>query len=411
MRKRHFSLCLIVFILIPSVLLRAQAETPAGRIAYIGMDYNVYVEDFAQDNTIALTDDADPENFYIYEMPTWATDGRLAYFSRAREGRNLQLGAYVARDGDATGTLVFEATNRVLNYAYWSPADCSEGEHCRDLALLLSGTEDLTVELVRDSDDGVSYTTIGSGGPFYYSWSPEGTQMLWQRDTEQLNVYDVASDEISETLDVVPGIFQAPAWSPVDDRLLFGVLNGENTDLTVFEDSETSVLAPELDGIVAFAWSPDARYIAYTEGYRSLAVLEVATGEVVTQTLEEGVFAFFWSPNSEALAYTTLASQQNSSSAKLRQEPNGIAWSVIDVRDGEERHFGAFFPTNDMLYLLTYFDQFAQSHRVWSPDSRYLVYGEFSADGAPLVRMLDTTETNAEAETIAEGMIGIWSFE
>jgi TolB protein len=407
MRKWYL---LVFILLLPTMVLRAQDATPSGRIAYIGTDYNVYVEDFEQETTIAVTDDADVEDLYFYEMPTWATDGRLAYFSRHRDDTDLNMVAYVVRDTDGESAVIFEATNRVLNYAYWSPANCDEGENCRDLALLLGGSDTLTVELVRDSDE-ASSQTIGRGAPFYYSWSPDGTQMFWQRNLERLDVYDVADDEVTSMLDDTPGVFQAPAWSPVDERLLYGALNDETTDLTVFENGETTVLVPELDGVVTFAWSPDGRYIAYTEGYRSLIVIDATTGDVVTETLEDGVFAFFWSPNSESLAYITLASTQNSIGAKAAQQPSGISWSVMTVPDGEQRHFGAFLPTNDMLYLLTYFDQFGQSHQVWSPDSRYLVYSEFTATGDALVRILDTEATNAAPETIGQGVIGIWSFE
>jgi TolB protein len=179
----------------------------------------------------------------------------------------------------------------------------------------------------------------------------------------------------------------------------------------VLEDGESETLASDLQGVVAFAWSPDGRYIAYTEGYRSLIVLDALTGDVVTQAIEEGVFAFFWSPNSESLAFITLSNQENTFSAKRLQQANGLAWSVIDVASGQERHFGAFYPTDEMLYVLSYFDQFAQSHRVWSPDSRYLVYSEINAEGDALVRVLDTTQDGAEPQTLAEGTIGIWSFE
>jgi TolB protein len=407
MRKLYLLLAMLI---LPTMILRAQDATPPGRIAYIGTDYNVYVEDFEHDTTIALTDDADAENLYFYEMPTWATDGRLAYFSRERVGTDLNMGVYVTRDSDEAGTLVYEATNHVLNYAYWSPEDCFDGEHCRDLAMLVGVGDTLTVEMVRDNDDGASNQTIGEGAPFYYSWSPDGTQMLWQRNQETLEVYNVENDDVTSTLDDVPGLFQAPMWSPVDDRLLYGALNGETTDLTVLEDGESRVLASELNGIVAFAWSPDGRYIAYTEGYRSLIVLDASNGDVLTETLEDGVYAFFWSPNSESLAYITLASTQNSIGAKA-QQPSGISWSVMTVPDGEQRHFGAFLPTNDMLYVFTYFDQFAQSHRVWSPDSRYLVYSEFTSTGDSQIQVLDTNDTNAAPETIGEGIIGIWSFE
>jgi len=407
MRNMYLVMCFLVMILLPSALLQADEETQSGRIAYIGTDHNAYVQDFSTNQVFTLTNNADDTR--IYEMPTWATDGRLAYFSRERVDGSLITRAFVTRSAETGGDVVFEATNRLLNYAYWSPEDCDDGTHCRDLALLISDGTGLAVDLVRDRDEGASSGTIGQGNPFYWSWSPDGSQMFWQRNSQQLDIYDV-SREILSALGETAGVFQSPAWSPVDDRLLFGASTGDLTDLTVYDDGETQTLAPDLEGLVAFGWSPDGRYVAYTAGQHALIVLDGATGELVTRTLEEGVFAFFWSPNSASLAYVTLASRQNSSSAKL-QSNHGLTWSVIDVPSGQSRHFDAFFPTHDMLYVLSYFDQFAHSHQLWSPDSRYLVYSEATVEGESLIQMVDTSESGTEPETVASGLLGFWSFE
>jgi TolB protein len=133
-----------------------------------------------------------------------------------------------------------------------------------------------------------------------------------------------------------------------------------------------------------------------------------------------GVLAFFWSPNSERIAYITLANTPgsfnafDSKSAWLKTLAQGqiprLVWSVFDVRTEETRRYGAFVPTREMIYLLSFYDQFAQSHRLWSPNSTHLVYGEVSPDGQSFVSILDTTRAVSVPLNIADGVIGIWSF-
>ena len=57
-----------------------------------------------------------------------------------------------------------------------------------------------------------------------------------------------------------------------------------------------------------------------------------------------------------------------------------VTWHVIDLISGRAIDLNTFQPTESFIYLIQYFDQFAQSAAVWSPDSRSLVY-----TGQPLI--------------------------
>jgi TolB protein len=96
--------------------------------------------------------------------------------------------------------------------------------------------------------------------------------------------------------------------------------------------------------------------------------------------------------------------------AAYLQETIRLAWSVIDIPTGSTRRYGSWLPTREMVYLLSFFDQFSQSHRIWSPDSRYLVFSETNADNRSSISLLDTTQADSVPLSIADGLIAIWSY-
>jgi len=429
MKKIGLFLVLFISIFLYSGVIQAgdasqEASEGRGYIAYVGEDYNIYRLNPVDNSQIQLTDDAG--NTRRYQWPTWSTDGRLAYFSLYLNEGNVYMGAYVADQGSDVGSLVYTGENELFNYAYWSPQNCVSSENCRDLAMLISSeAEGMFVELLHDTGEEATSETVGLGGPpFYYSWSPDGSRMLWQRGNTTFDVYDAASDAVIDTLPQLPGAILAPAWSPVDDRLLFGARSEDDggTDLVIVSHGdEVQKLASDLEGLVSFSWSPDGNYVAYrvgsSEGFGPIFIVDAVTGETIARSPVNGVFAFFWSPDSQRIAYITLATTSGSFSARAthlaaparQQEPNGLAWSVLDVKSESVNRYGAFIPTEQMIYILSYFDQFAQSHRIWSPDSRHLLYSEMTAEG-PVINLLDATQVDSVPFSVAQGFVGVWSF-
>lgn len=414
---------------IPAKLQAQETPLPVipGRIAYIGTDYNVYLLASQENTPFSLTTNAgiNDDILRFYQWPTWSTDGRLAYFATVwNRASEVDTEVYVSSDGSTEGETVYIGEDELFNYAYWSPQNCSESDACRDLAVLLSRAETngLLVELIRTGTDVVNSQLVGTGSPFYYSWSPDGARMLLQRNGSQIDIYDTAQSGISDALSQTPGRFSAPAWSPVDDRLLFGVrgADGTSTDLVIVAAEETQTLVEGLRGVAYFGWSPDGNNVAYMDVQTrsrqgTLIVIDAVTGERVAQSSTNNVFAFFWSPDSEHIAYITPATLPGSFSAKARFEPafqaqDNLAWSVMDVQGGEIRGYGAFVPTDEMMYLLTYFDQFAQSHRLWSPDSRHIVYSELTSANEAVISLIDAMQAVSVPLIIAEGIIGVWSF-
>lgn len=391
----------------------AQADS-SGRIAIAGSDGNVHLYDLADGSFTQITTDGTPRTT-IYAWPTWATDGQLAYFAvNAGAPPRYTLGIFVKPvDGDAVR--VFNDQGDVFTYAYWAPADCPAGS-CRDLAVLYTASEGgLAVRRVRSLDGGADFVVddIARGGPFYWDWSPDGQAMFWTRFNSELSIYDVASDSVLRTFQEIPGFQRAVDWSPVDDRLLTAVVSGmRESSLVILDGDERITLAEELRGIVSFEWSPDGSQVAYTDGDGgSLFVIAPRAG-ADSVLVSDHVVGFFWSPDGGKIAYITLSREGSDLNVRLiAQSAPVIRWHVYDVASGASQRMTAFLPNREMLYYLQFYDQFARSHRLWSPDSRYIVYGEFLPDGASVVSLLDTANPGAAPEQLMAGAIGIFAWD
>ena len=424
-----FIVLLTSLVVVGSVAAQESTDLPAisGTIAYIGADYNVYLFDGAAAIT-QITTDAGPngDHLQLYQWPTWANDGRLAYFrtSVGTGGAVTGTDVLVSKDGNP-GTELYSGAGQIFNYASWSPQNCAGAASCRDLAVLLSDSKGLFVEMVRDGVEPPRAQVAGAGAPFYTSWSPDGQRMLWQRDNNRIDIYDAEANEVVNSLAVVPGQFLTPGWSPVDDRLLFGALNsdGASTDLVISANGQTSTLVPKLRGPITFSWSPDGNAVAYDDRQGPLMVVDAVSGETLARSPSTGVLAYFWSPDSHLIAYVTLTAgvappgsfsaygKTDGVMASLIQGQAGLVWTVLDVSTGATRSYVPFIPTSEMIYLLTYFDQFAQSHRLWSPDSHHLIYSEVQPGDRQVVTLLDVTHQDTVPLSVAEGMIGVWSFQ
>jgi len=273
------------------------------------------------------------------------------------------------------------------------------------------------LRLIRDNNGAFTNKEVGRSAPFYYSFSPDASQMLWYQSGRQLGIYDVQSNQIVKTLDDIPGQFQAPMWSPVDDRLLIGTVgdDAETTNLVVAQGAKRQVLLKNLEAPVSFAWSPDATKVASVAAFDKLVVTDSA-GKTVAEGTQSNVVAHFWSPQSDRVAYLVVVRSEPDMQARVRnnghraaeQATGGLVWYVLDVNTGKSTSLSTFLPTRDMVYLLNFFDQFARSHSLWSPDGHYLTYGATDPLGQSVVMLIETR--TGSTSRVGPGSIGIWSW-
>ncbi len=391
-------------------------------LAVIDVTGNLALYDAQGKNPKRVTTDAAAAR-KLYQWPTWSTDGRLAFFGASAEPKDpYSLRAFLISNPAASTVIqtLYTSAADVFTYPYWSTGDCAPG--CRDLALLYTPGDGspLTVRMLRDDNGTFTDRVIGKDAPFYYSFSPDGSQMIWFRSGDQLDIYDVAADKTSALSDT-PGTFNSPMWSPVSPTEILLATQGTiaaTSDLVIADGAARRVILTGQDAPIAFAWSPDAKYIASVAGFAQVVISDAVTGKEVSRSSQSNIVAHFWSPTSDKIAYIVVNRDTPAPQARLisngktpvEQATGGLTAFVMDVQTGNSQPLATFNPSRDYVYLLNFADQFARSHSLWSPDGRWFTVAEQDENKPPAVYIVDTNQT-AAPQKVADGSIGIWSWK
>jgi TolB protein len=367
---------------------------PSSRILIQGEDGNLYIASLEEEGRFALTDDASRRR--LYGQATWSPDGsRVAWSELGSEGSRLVTSRF---DGSERHVL---DVPYLPFYIAWNP----KGDQLAYLSnwQAIDGPS-MALRLVDLLDSGNSAVTLASGQPFYFSWAPDGERLLAHIDNERVELYNLEGE--AESLVISGGLFSAPQWSPLGEQLVYAV-GGATTQQLLLTDLEGEQLQ-ELTGYrgrAAFSFSPDGERVAYivTEDDLPAGTLGplyvVETGSLRTREISDRpVLAFFWSPDGSKLAYLAL------------EQVNGRVGMRWRVWDGEStREHASFFPSRVFLRdYLPYFDQYAQSHRIWSPDSTALVFAGTLANGDSGV-WVQVDEEGVAPVSLGEGVSATWT--
>lgn len=349
----------------------------------------------------------------FFQFPAWSpTSNDIAVIGG---GRGDTGNVYVVNDtADSELLSIYNATNPI--YLYWSPDGQRVGfiaRHPRGLALH-----------VAPANGEQSSDILSTGQPLYWQWLADAEQILTHAGRDALAYVDGAGNAEDLALGQA-GLFQAPARS-ADGRYLAYSDEDAEENLAIFvrdiANQETTFTQPHT-GILAMSWSPTAAQLAYTNPVENrlvffgpLHLFDAATG--VSQVLvTERVLAFFWSPDGRSIAYITLVGEENQQAkaggaAKLatqRASDVYLTLKVLDVASGGIRPLHTFQP--GLLFLsqfMPFFDQYALSHRIWSPDSAYVVLPTV-VDGADEIVVIPVD--GRAPLTIAQGLSAFWSQE
>ena len=162
----------------------------------------------------------------------------------------------------------------------------------------------------------------------------------------------------------------------------------------------------------AFLWSPTDETLAFADSanpavpyFDKVTTVDLASGGVRT-LVDEPVLAFFWSPSGLKIAYVAVDPMRGD-----------LTWKVIDRDGGQARELVTFVPSREYLTTLTFFDQYAPSNSIWSPDGTHLLFAGLVEDSEGAAYLASNDESliyvaNADGSSvkvIAAGSIAFWS--
>ena len=399
-------------------------EFSVDRIAVVGPDAQIrsYRPDGSGERLISQG-----EGFFTW--PTWSPDGRSIVFSGVvRDPAGEPIAKLFSYDG-ATGvsSTVHQGSpgfpgllaDGVVHYPLWSP-DSSKlafvavtREH--GLSLYLDDVHaDQDPEFVLDR------------GPLWMSWSADSSTLAVHRARDHFLV-SVADGLLLERIGLDSDSYRVPAWRPGEPELtLLRQTGGSAYGLYLAPVTPAGIVVrPPISDAglgAAFLWSSSGAHLAVADNvtpiryrgkimyvYRQLRVLDAASfGQAAS--VSDNVLAYFWSPDGSKIAYAVLADVHGA-----------MRWTILDVSTGVTSELVGFIPSADQLTMFQFFDQYAYSHRVWSPDSRYLVFaGRLSEEADTVginaqprgrssqIYIIDTGPARS-VKTVADGVLGFWS--
>ncbi len=421
--------CLPQGVQVPQSPLLSVIERKSGLISYIGLDGNMYVVDQGGSNPTQLTKDSNitdnsAQTLVGYQNPTWSPDGsKLAFTRLQKTDQKLSSEILVANVDDDSVNSIYTSHADYPFYLYWSPDNAN-------ISFIASTPGSQTIAFKIIPSNGGDERILDVGTPFYWSWAPDGKNMIVHKGNEdgttQLSFLRVDSDVTEFAVDEAPASFIAPAWSP-DGRYILLTKRTEKEQQIILADSTGKELKTisTFDMNAAFAWSFDSSQFAYiigTEKMQSgtlgtLHVYDVESGEDVT--VGENVVGFFWSPNNKKLAYflpylvnPNSDGSNNNSSNSSPSDATVLVFqlNMFDIGSGESKELFTFQPTDQFASMITFFDQYHQSATIWSPDNNNLVLSFIGQDGTPGIAVV-APSGQMEPRIIAQGLFGIWSWQ
>jgi Tol biopolymer transport system component len=382
-----------------TILWRMLPSRAAWPIVVLQNDGNLVLANL-EGHTQPLTSAADrPGTVYLYPAP--APDGNSVASVEVAHGDTTATTSLVVHSLGGQRKVLFSEPGSIPFYLSWSPDS-------RRIAFLVGSAGGFTLHGV-DVSDQPSARRITPGEPSYFAWSPDSQRLLLHTGgaapNGKLQIYDWGAEQ-PQPLGLEPTLFQTPVWLQNGQQAVAGIRQNGTTSLSTIDASGAVVgQIAEVSPATVFVMSPDTRhlaYIAFAGPNAGQLHLVRADGTNDHQVGDEPVVTGFWSPTSELLAFISISGAGGTQPAALDQQQTArLRWNTLDLRDGSVRSFEPFEPSAEFLYLLPYFDQYAQSIRLWNRTGTQLLYA--TTDG---VQMLDVY--SGQTTRVGQGVLGLW---
>ena len=350
---------------------RTIATGPINRIAYSDGKGSLFTVNPDGTERTTIGDGGSLNGEFRYTFPVWSRDGgSLSFSSYLIFEETVSQSSLHRADADGKGmivTLAVDPTSQsgigpgVPHFTTWSP----NGDR---IALTTSGEFGIG-SMILGSYAGEVPKSIAIGAPLYINWAPDGSAILIHQDAG-LHIMTVDGNTSGSPRSIGTGSisFNSPTWSP-DSQQFAHVesINGKNSVvITNMDEIATTVIVAEGDNRVGLGWSPDGKKIAIARSSRTsfhtLSIYNVNSGQ--ERILHEGnIRSFWWSPDGNKLAII-----EDSPAIDFAHK-----WSIVDVESGDLTPLVTQVTSDEFLFVQVFFDQYADSHNLWSPDSSKIV--------------------------------------
>lgn len=336
-------------------------------------------------------------------QPVWSPDGRRIGWS---QGDASGFGITTA---NIDGTELRRARTPFGGYyGYWDPTSATLG---------FLGNAPPGTGLVLDNGTGADLeSTVDSDTFYYFSWNPTGTEWIVHSGS---GFRIVALDGTEMPIPLDAAMFRAPVWARDGTIILAIATPGGSTIVRYDPETEITQSLLEAGEIVNFVLDPTGRRLAIEsldlgaapeqDGIETVSIRQGApSAEVIVFDLETGEQTvaydqfsggFWWSPDGTKLAI--LTAETNAGFVRNRWR----VWSDSKVIETEP------FVTTSMFaaWYVPFFDQFAQSVTIWSPDSSRFVYVGTNLAGEDGVFVQSALEAEIPTLIAPNGAVAFWS--
>lgn len=359
-----------------------------------------------------------------FQFPAWSPDGSaIAAIGSDRNG----AGVFVCADAPWLPNRLrrlYASPNLPPIYLCWSPDSqmvSFVAAHAQGLALYLTPHAEMALRLVT------------TGQPCFWNWAPDSDQLLVHNrcfSAEARLIWINRAGDTRPLTIAAPGLFQAPAIAPSGRRLAFAEMAPSNKTSQLVIAADASRNATPHPGVVALGWNPTADQLAFTcpprmdrNWYGPLRLLDPDRDATRVLT-DETVLAFFWGPDGRSIAYLTLVERspviaivpgqvatQAVAGASVARSPQpdlvALRLSLVEVASGRRRSLTTFTPPAVFVnQFLPFFDQYAHSHRIWSPDGQALVVPALTGERTQVVIV---PINGSPPRALIEGSMPSWS--
>ena len=414
-----------------------QPARPTAHIAFVGPDGSLAIVDGQGANRV---DHAPPNT--TFGFPAWSPDGsHVAVVATTPDSVGIDVFATGADGSAATDpTVVYESATDAPFYLYWTPDS-------RAVTFLTANGPDLSLRSVPANGSGAA-TVLREGQPMYWAWDGPGADARPHGRRHQClpGRRRDGRDDVS-TVAGEPGVFRVPAASSDGRYEAYVVAKDAGTGSVVVAASDGSgshsvpVLGP---AAVGFAPSgPQLAFIGPGEGDRvaPLPIGPAADRRRVDRRRADAARSRTSSrssgrptggrsrrsacrvpatpmPRAPATTRRWAAARRRAPgldcrgirSARPIADAPGVPVSLafVDVARGTATTPAIVSLTPLFVnQVLPYFDQYALSHRLWSPDGTSILLPVVDADG---VESLDLLPSDGSApRVLVPGSIGFWS--